>query len=258
MAEGWRRLGFSGRPATVHELQAAAGRAAADPAVAAAAGAAFTEYSGYLQRVLTDRRREPQEDLISILVQAQDAGALDADEDSLDDDELLMFLTLLLVAGNETTRNAISGGMVALHDHPEQYDKLKNDPSLVPLAVEEILRWVSPVIAFYRTATSPTELAGQSIDVGERVLMIYPSANRDEERFPEADRFKVDREPNAHVAFGIGSHFCLGANLARLELRIMLEELLACLPDLALAPGIRPTYTESPFVRGIAKMPVVF
>ena len=197
-------------------------------------------------------RREPRQDLISILVQAQDAGTRDAGEESFDDDELLMFLTLLLVAGNETTRNAISGGMVALHDHPEQYEKLRND------RVEEILRWVSPVIAFYRTATAATELGGQSIGLGERVLMIYPSANRDEARFPEADRFKVDRQPNPHVAFGIGNHFCLGANLARLELRIMLEELLTHLPDLALAPGIRPTYTESPFVRGIATMPMVF
>ncbi|MEN8181630.1 MAG: cytochrome P450 [Myxococcota bacterium] len=238
-------------------IAAGGGRAEADPAIAVAANAAFSEYADYLQGVFEDRRRKPREDLVSILLAAQ-AGDLEAGEEALEAGELLMFMTLLLVAGNETTRNAISGGVVALHDHPAEYEKLRRNPGLVPLAVEEILRWVSPVIAFYRTATRDTELAGQEIRERERVLMIYPSANRDEDQFAEAGSFRVDRQPNSHVAFGIGNHFCLGASLARLELRIMLDELLRRLPDLQLAPGTRPRYTESPFVRGIEELPVVF
>lgn len=239
-------------------IAAGGGRAEADPEIRKGASAAFVEYAAYLRDVFEDRRRTPREDLVSILVQAQDAGTLAADEESLDNDELVMFMTLLLVAGNETTRNAIAGGMIALGEHPEERAKLLGDPGLIPSAVEEILRWVSPVICFYRTATGDTELRGQRIRAGERVLLIYPSANRDEDAFEDAHRFQVDRHPNPHVAFGIGNHFCLGANLARLELRIMLEALLRRLPDLALAPGTRPSYTDSPFVRGVERMPVVF
>jgi cytochrome P450 family 142 subfamily A polypeptide 1 len=239
-------------------IAASGGRAEADPAVAAAAGAAFGQYAAYLQGVFEDRRRSPREDLVSILVQAQQQGTLAADEERLEADELLMFMTLLLVAGNETTRNAIAGGMLALIENPAERARLVADRSLVPNAVEEVLRWTSPVICFYRTATRDTTLRGERIREGERVVMIYPSANRDEDVFPEASRFRVDRRPNPHVAFGIGNHFCLGANLARLELRIMLDELVRRLPDLELGPGTRPTYTDSPFVRGFASMPAVF
>jgi cytochrome P450 family 142 subfamily A polypeptide 1 len=239
-------------------IAAGGGRAEADPQIAAAAGVAFGQYAAYLQGVFEDRRRQPREDLVSILVQAQGAGTLAADEERLEGDELLMFMTLLLVAGNETTRNAIAGGMLALIENPAERAKLLADPGLVPSAVEEILRWVSPVVCFYRTATRDAELRGERIREGERVVMIYPSANRDEDVFPEADRFRVDRRPNPHIAFGIGNHFCLGANLARLELRIFFEGLLRRLPDVELAPGARPSYTDSPFVRGMAKMPVVF
>jgi cytochrome P450 family 142 subfamily A polypeptide 1 len=239
-------------------IAAGGGRAEADPRIAAAAGAAFAQYAVYLKQVFEDRRRSPREDLVSILLAAQDEGTLATDEEKLEDDELLMFMTLLLVAGNETTRNAIAGGMIALIENPAQRAKLVADRSLIPNAVEEILRWTSPVICFYRTATRDTELRGERIREGERVVMIYPSANRDEDVFPDANRFRVDRRPNPHVAFGIGNHFCLGANLARLELRSMLDELVRRLPDVELAPGTRPSYTDSPFVRGVASMPVVF
>ena len=239
-------------------IAAGGGRAEADPRIAAAAGAAFAQYAVYLKQVFEDRRRSPREDLVSILLAAQDEGTLATDEEKLEDDELLMFMTLLLVAGNETTRNAIAGGMIALIENPAERAKLVADRSFVPNAVEEVLRWTSPVICFYRTATRDTELRGERIREGERVVMIYPSANRDEDVFPDANRFRVDRRPNPHVAFGIGNHFCLGANLARLELRIMLDELVRRLPDIELAPGTRPTYTDSPFVRGVASMPVVF
>ena len=239
-------------------IAAGGGRAEADPQIAAAAGAAFAEYAAYLQGVFEDRRRKPREDLVSILVAAQGDGTLAADEERLEGDELLMFMTLLLVAGNETTRNAIAGGTIALIENPAERARLIAERSLVPNAVEEVLRWTSPVICFYRTARRDAELRGERIREGERVVMIYPSANRDEGVFPDANRFRVDRRPNPHVAFGIGNHFCLGANLARLELRIMLEELVRRLPDVRLAPGTRPTYTDSPFVRGVASMPVVF
>src|SRR5207302_1214811 len=139
------------------------------------------------------------------------------DGDKLTDEELLYFCFLLIVAGNETTRNAISGGLLALFEHPEQLARLRRSPDLLPTAVEEILRWVSPVMHMARIATRDVELRGRQIRAGERVLLWYPSANRDEEIFPEPDRFDVGRTPNDHLAFGIGEHFCLGAGFARLE-----------------------------------------
>jgi cytochrome P450 len=143
------------------------------------------------------------------------------------DDELGMFLIQLLVAGNETTRHAISGTFVALADHPEQHERLAADPSLVPSAVEEALRWTTPVTSFLRTAVDDTELSGTAIAAGDPVLLLYASANRDEAEFgPTADTFDVGRTPNHHVALGFGPHFCLGAALARLELTALLEGIL--------------------------------
>jgi cytochrome P450 len=191
-------------------------------------------------------------------VAAREDGVLASDEETMSNDELVMFMTLLLVAGNETTRNALSGGMIALMQNPAERAKLLARPELVPTAVEEIVRWVSPVLNFTRTVTRDTELGGQRLCEGDQVLLLYPSANRDEDQFEEADRFKVDREPNDHIGFGIGNHFCLGANLARLELRIMLSELVRRLPDMELAPGGAPVYASSSFVRGITHLPVVF
>jgi cytochrome P450 len=138
-----------------------------------------------------------------------------------------MFLNQLLVAGNETTRNTISGGLVAFAQNPEQWDRLRADRSLINSAVEEILRWTTAVIYFVRTATKDTELGGQKIGAGEALMMLYASANRDEAEFgPTADRFDIGRTPNHHVAFGFGVHFCLGAALARLEVAAVLDALL--------------------------------
>jgi cytochrome P450 family 142 subfamily A polypeptide 1 len=219
---------------------------------------AYIEYGTYLKDVFEARRSAPREDLVSILVQAQQDGMLAEDEEAMENDEIVMFMTLLLVAGNETTRNAISGGMLALMEHPEECERLRLHPELIDSAAEEILRYVSPIICFRRTVTEPTEIRGQVIRPDERVLLLYQSANRDEAVFADPDRFDVAREPNPHVAFGIGTHFCLGANLARMELRVMIRELVERLPDMHVAPGAGPTRVASTLVRGIASLPVVF
>lgn len=229
-----------------------------NPEILQGATVAYAEYATYLQDVFADRRRHPREDLVSILVAAHGDGTLAGNEENLAEDELLLFMTLLLVAGNETTRNAISGGMLALCEHPAQRDQLLANPALLSTAVDEIIRWVSPIVGFRRTATCDTVLRGQRIKAGDKVLMLYQSANRDEQAYPDGHEFRVDRTPNDHLAFGIGTHYCLGANLARLEVRITLEELLWRLPDLRLAPGTTPERVLSPLVRGIARMPMVF
>jgi len=229
-----------------------------NPEILEKASMAFLEYAEYLQRIFEDRRKHPKEDLVSILVAAQDDGTLAADGENLSNDELLMFMTLLLVAGNETTRNGMSGGMLVLSEHPEEYRRLRDNPQLLPSAVEEVLRWVAPIVGFRRTATQDTELRGQTIREGDKVLMLYQSANRDDEVFDEPNRFRVDRQPNDHLAFGIGTHFCLGANLARIELRILFEELIRRLPDIRVVPGAKPVRVPSPLVRGIASLPVEF
>lgn len=229
-----------------------------NPEILEKASTAFLEYADYLQRIFEDRRQHPREDLVSVLVAAQDDGRLAADGENLSADELLMFMTLLMVAGNETTRNAMSGGMLVLSENPQEYQRLVDNPELLPSAVEEILRWVAPIVGFRRTATQDVELRGQQIHEGDKVLMLYQSANRDEEVFEEPNRFRIDRSPNDHLTFGIGTHFCLGANLARIELRILFEELLQRLPDIRVAPGAEAVRIPSPLVAGIGSLPVVF
>ncbi|MEO7430180.1 MAG: cytochrome P450 [Acidimicrobiales bacterium] len=171
-----------------------------------------------LLALAAERRAEPLDDVVSML------AAYEEDGESLTDDELGMFLIQLLVAGNETTRNAISGALVALAEHPEQLERLADDPTLVTSAVEEVLRWTTPVTSFLRTAVTDTELGGVAISAGDPLLLLYASANRDELEFgPTASTFDVGRTPNHHVALGHGPHFCLGAALARLELAVVLE-----------------------------------
>lgn len=238
------------------------------PEIMARAGAAFMEYSTYVKEILAERRRNPQDDLISILAHADDEGVLgrfevesvaglDSDEHIENaNNELIMLLVVLMVAGNETTRNAISGGMQALIENPDERERLLAEPGLLPGAVEEIVRWVSPVHSFSRTATRDTELRGVPIRQGQKVLMIYPSANRDEDQFEDPDRFDVGRAPQ-HVGFGIGSHFCLGANLARMEIRVAFEELLRRFPDMGYA-GSGPVLRPSALVRSCVEMNVRF
>jgi cytochrome P450 len=210
----------------------------------------------YLLAAASDRRASPGDDIISEL------GAAEVDGDRLTDAELAMFLVQLLVAGNETTRNTMSGGLLGFAEAPGEWEALRvraesSVPRAVPLAVEEMLRWTTPVVAFMRTTTTPTELGGQQLAAGDPVLMLYASANRDESVFgPTADRFDPSRDPNPHVAFGFGPHFCIGAVLARLEGRILLEELLARFGSVEPAgPVVR---TASPVIAGVRSAPLVF
>jgi cholest-4-en-3-one 26-monooxygenase len=204
----------------------------------------------YANQLALERRDHPRDDLVSVLMRGE------VDGERLNEQQFDAFFLLLAVAGNETTRNLISGGMLALIEHPKQRERLRADMSLLPTAVEEMLRWVSPVMHFRRTATRDTELRGQKIALGDKVAIFYASANRDEDIFPHADRFDVGRSPNEHVAFGIGEHFCLGANLARLEIRLIFEELLTRLPDIELAGPV--SRLRSNFINGIKRMPVRF
>jgi cytochrome P450 family 142 subfamily A polypeptide 1 len=226
--------------------------ASAGPEVAGRALAAATEYMQYALEVIRDRRaRPPGDDLMSVLVHAE------IDGERLDDEALIQESLLILVGGDETTRHVITQGMEALIQHPDQRALLAREPERIPTAVEEMLRWVTPIKNMNRTATTDTELRGQRIREGDKVLLLYQSANRDERVFVEPDRFDVTRDPNPHVAFGgYGTHFCLGASLARLELGIMFERLLARLPAIELASAGPLPLRPSNFIVGIEHMPV--
>jgi cholest-4-en-3-one 26-monooxygenase len=215
-----------------------------DHAEGTAAAMEMYQYAGELAQ---RRFENPSDDLISVLVQSISDGGLSPFE-------FASFFMLLFVAGNETTRNATAGGMLTLVQHPEQRARLIADPTLVGSSVEEILRWWSPLVYFRRTATRDVELRGQKIRENEKVVMYYGSANRDEEVFADPFKFDISRDPNDHLAFGVGQHWCLGANLARLELRIMFEELMRRMPDLELAGPVRRL--RSNFLNAIKTMPV--
>ena len=246
----------------------AAEGAAEDDAMTQAAGQAWGEYITYLASLLEERRANPRDDLISVLLSSADAGELSFDDSviatgqanfaGLGADELLGFLVLLLVAGNETTRNGLSGGMLALSRNPGEKEKLLADPSLVNSATEEILRYVSPVISFSRVVTRATELRGRAFAPGDVLLNLYPSANRDADIFEDPDTFSIERSPNLHLAFGTGPHFCLGANLARTEIRILLEELYDRLPDVHVPEGADALRGPNTLVTTIQSLPVEF
>jgi cytochrome P450 family 142 subfamily A polypeptide 1 len=218
---------------------------------------------------LIERRRAdgPTDDIIGVLTQAYDEGALARPEDDgtlagrddrLTSDELIMFLILLVVAGNETTRNALAGGLVALTRFPEQRRRLLEHPELMDLAVEEIVRYVSPVISFMRTVVEDHTYKGVDFTAGDRVFLLYQSANRDEDVFDAPDEFRVDRNPNSHLAFGIGTHYCLGANLARAEIKVVFEELFRRLRDIrAVNPGTLER-GDSTLVLSLNRLPAVF
>jgi cytochrome P450 len=210
---------------------------------------AAVELAEYGAALAAKRRENPEDDLVSKLVNAE------VDGESLGDREFSNFFALLVIAGNETTRQALSRTIQLLAEHPDELRELGDDPSLLPTALEEILRFASPVFYFRRTATCDTELAGVPIRGGDKVTMWYVSANFDEEVFPDPYRFDIRREPNEHVTFGkYGPHHCLGAYLARLELRVMLDELLPRLRSLEMtgpAPRVR-----SNFINGVKKLPV--
>lgn len=236
------------------DMMAGDGHADPDSPELLAAAISFGEYAEMLIALIAERRANPTtDDLLGILTQAMDAGDLEKehkalqgiDEDvaakiiaekaELSDDELFAFLTILLVAGNETTRNAISGGLLALSMFPDQKAKLLAnlyDDAFVDLAIDELIRYVSPVLGFIRTVTEDHTYKGVDFKQGDRILMLYQSANRDEDIFDRPDELILDRSPNPHLAFGIGPHFCLGANLARMEVKTVFQELLSRLPDI--------------------------
>jgi cytochrome P450 family 142 subfamily A polypeptide 1 len=241
------------------------------PEIVAAAGKAALEYYEYVTEIIEDRRRTPKQDLISILVRAKDEGMLvqheggsfadeiheqTEEQREMSNDELIKMCVLLLVAGNETTRNALSGGMQLLIENPEARQRLVDDPSLIPDAIEEMLRLTSPVLSFQRTATEDTELSGVTIREGQKVLMVYGSANRDAEQFDDPDRFDIERRAQ-HLAFGIGNHFCMGANLARMEMRVAFGELLRRFPDMSYAAD-GPELGPSALVRSVTHMYVKY
>jgi len=203
----------------------------------------------FFTAALADRRETPREnDLISILLEAE------VDGEKLTDGDLLAFCFLLIVAGNETTRNAISGGLQVLCEHSDQKQMLMDDPSLMDSAIEEILRWVSPVHHMARNVTADTEIRSKQLKEGDRLIMWYPSVNRDEDIFENPYTFDIKRTPNDHLAFGIGEHFCLGAGFARKELRVMFEELFRRFPDIEMSGP--PERLRSNFINGIKHLPV--
>jgi cytochrome P450 family 142 subfamily A polypeptide 1 len=218
-----------------------------------AAATAFTEYTQYQEKVIADRAQNPRDDLVSVLVHAE------VDGDRLEHDEVVHESLLILVGGDETTRHVISGGMEQLLLHPDQRQALADDRSKIPTAVEEMLRWVSPIKNMCRTVTRDTEFMGQHLREGQKCMLLYESANRDETKFVDPFRFDAQRNPNEHVAFGFGAHFCLGNSLARLELQIMVDRLLTRLPDLELAddPASLPRRRAN-FISGLESMPVRF
>jgi len=213
--------------------------------------AAATEIYGYAHELAECRRCQPADDIVTKLLQPDENG------EELTSHEFDVFFLMLTVAGNETTRHAASGGMLAFFEHPDQWQRLVRDPSLIPLAAEEIVRWASPVNLFRRTATMDLELGGQRIAEGDKVVVFYSSANRDDKVFDRPEEFDIGREPNPHIGFGGGGpHFCLGRHLAALELRVLLRALTERMPDLKLDGDV--SRLRSNFVNGIKHMPVRF
>ncbi len=214
-------------------------------------GEAAMAVFSYAEELAAARRLEPRQDLVSTLINAEVEG------EKLDQLELDLFFMLLIVAGNETTRNLMSGAMVAFFDHPDQWEKLRQDRSLLPGAVEEMLRFVTPVMHFRRTVVADTELGGQALQEGDKIVFWHTSANRDESVFTDPDTFDIARSPNNHIAFGGGGpHFCLGANLARMEIMVMFDRLLDRIPDICLDGEVQRL--QSNFINGTKHIPVAF
>jgi len=224
-----------------------------DPGALDKATTAFVEWDTFVRELIDERRDSGSaDDLLGVLVQGE------VDGERLDDASLIHESLLLLIGGDETSRHVISGGMEALLRRPAQLQDLRSDRSLLAGAVEEMLRWVTPIKNFKRTATRDVELHGQTIGAGQTVLLLYPSANRDETVFAEPEAFDIRRQPNDHVAFGFGAHLCLGHRLARAEVLAMVDRLLDRLPDLRLAHDDRAPLRESNFIVGYETLPVTF
>jgi cytochrome P450 family 142 subfamily A polypeptide 1 len=213
---------------------------------------AFAAYTEYMMGMIAARKEQPTDDLVSVLVHAEVDGS------KLEDHEIVTEVLLLLIGGDETTRHTLSGGTRQLLLHPDQHQRLVNDLDLLPNAIEEMLRWTAPVKNMARTITADTEFHGTSLKQGEKMILLFESANFDEKVFDDPESFNIDRYPNNHLAFGFGTHFCLGNQLARLELSIMQTKLLQRLPDLRLASDADLPLRPANFVSGLEKMPVQF
>ena len=234
------------------------GTTATDEAAQTRAMEAALEFRQYQLGVIADRRsKPPQSDLVSILCHAEIDGG------RLDDESLIQETLLILIGGDETTRHVITGGMLALIEHPGERRVMtdaaqRGDDAAVETAVEELLRWVTPIKNMSRTVARDVEVRGQRLPEGAQLVLVYPSANRDEDVFDDPFRFDVRRDPNPHLAFGFGPHYCLGQALARLELKVMFTELLRRLPDVELATDAPLPYRHSNFIVGPEAMPVRF
>lgn len=218
-----------------------------EPGMSEQATESFISWSAYVDAQVDQRIENPGDDLLSRLAHA---------EESLDRDELAMFATTLVVAGNETTRHTASRGIEVLAEHPDQRAHFVAEPECRRAAVEEILRWASVVRAFMRTIATDTVLSGTELSVGDRLVLLYPSANRDDTVFDDPWTFNISRDPNPHLTFGIGTHFCIGANLARMELDVILGTVLERFPDLGPVPGTSPVHRANGLVAGVAEMQV--
>lgn len=210
--------------------------------------AVINDFFVYFTALTEDRRAHPTGDLASTIANAE------IDGQPLGPFETISYYVIVATAGHDTTSSAMSGGLHALMEHPEQLQRLRDDPGLLSTAVDEMIRWVTPVKHFMRNATVPYDLRGHHFEPGDAVLMSYPSANRDEDVFPDPFRFDVGRAPNKHLAFGFGVHYCLGVMLARMELKAMFTELLARIETIELAG--EPTYMQTLFVGGPKRVPV--
>lgn len=212
----------------------------------------WQEFRAYFTQKIAERRSDPRDDLITGLIRAEEEGK------QLSESEMLNFCLLLLVAGNETTTNLITNGALALFTNFEQAQKLRGRPELIRSMVEEALRYDSPIQGTFRTTTREIEMAGVTIPAGEKVILLWGSANRDPEQFPDPDRFDIERTPNDHVAFGEYIHYCLGAPLARLEARIATEQILARMRNIRPDPAGGRERVDNPFFRGLKRFPVLF
>jgi cytochrome P450 family 142 subfamily A polypeptide 1 len=224
-----------------------------DPDAFTKAATAFAEWDGFIRELIDERRRSMSaDDLLGVLVQGEIEG------ERIDDDSLVYESLLLLIGGDETSRHVISGGMEALLRRTDQLEELRGHRDLLPEAVEEMLRWVTPIKNFNRKATRDVELHGETIGAGQNVLLLYPSANRDETIFADPESFDIRRQPNDHVAFGFGAHLCLGHRLARAEIVGMVDRILERLPDIRLAGDDKQPLRSSNFIVGFETLPVVF
>jgi cytochrome P450 len=210
--------------------------------------ATMTELFTYFAKLVEEKKKNPQDDLIAVFSQARVAGEL------LPPMDVLAWCMIIVIAGNETTRNATSGGMLAFIEHQDQLRRLQAQPSLLDSSIEEVVRWVTPIIHFAREAADDVEIRGKQIRKGEALALFYPSANRDEEVFDDPFEFRIDRDPNPHLSFGIGEHFCLGSHVARLELKVAYKHLLPRIEEIELAGP--PERLHSALVGGVKHLPI--